>query len=85
MTPLERLHAVAATLPAEAVEALLVLAEQIPAADTLIAAGLFPRLATLPEEDVDEPTTEELTEALRNAGRDGWASQEEVERKLGLQ
>jgi len=74
MTTIERLTAVAASLPEEAISALLVLAEQIQRAHPGGAAIVVPRFAN---EHVNEQT-------LTQVGAHDWVTQEEFEQELGL-
>jgi hypothetical protein len=62
MTALERLQAIAATLPPDAVDVLVAVAERMSPAPDFEAC-----LASLPEEEVDSTTAAELAAARREA------------------
>jgi hypothetical protein len=75
MTPFERLQSIAATLPPDAVDALVAVAER------MMPASEFVRyLADLPEEEVDEKTAAELAEARLEAEGSPALTLEEIRR-----
>jgi hypothetical protein len=80
MSDLDRLHGIIDTLPAQQVHALLTILEnsQQPVSDEEIMR----RLATAPEEELDEETTASILAAEAEPGDN--ISHDEMKRHLGL-